>query len=95
MTQSLLDTVSDKTGYPPEMLELDMDMEADLGIDSIKRVEILSALQDRHPELPEIGAEALTELRTLGQIVEHTQGLMAGESTSERTGRRSEWHSDR
>ena len=84
LTQSLLDTVSDKTGYPPEMLELDMDMEADLGIDSIKRVEILSALQDRHPELPEIGAEALTELRTLGQIVEHTQGLMAGESTSER-----------
>ena len=29
--------VAEKTGYPVEMLELDMDMEADLGIDSIKR----------------------------------------------------------
>ena len=73
LTQSLLTTVGDKTGYPPEMLELDMDMEADLGIDSIKRVEILSALQDQHPELPEIDAEALTELRTLGQIIDFMQ----------------------
>jgi NAD(P)-dependent dehydrogenase (short-subunit alcohol dehydrogenase family)/acyl carrier protein len=73
LTQSLLATVSDKTGYPPEMLELDMDMEADLGIDSIKRVEILSALRDQHPDLPEVGAEALTELRTLGQIIDFMQ----------------------
>jgi hypothetical protein len=41
----LLDIVSEKTGYPSEMLELDMDMEADLGIDSIKRVEILGAMR--------------------------------------------------
>ncbi|MCZ6681867.1 MAG: acyltransferase domain-containing protein, partial [Planctomycetota bacterium] len=34
----VLDVVSDKTGYPVEMLDLDMDIEADLGIDSIKRV---------------------------------------------------------
>ena len=33
------------TGYPVEMLELDMTLDNDLGIDSIKRVEILSALQ--------------------------------------------------
>ena len=71
LTASLLDIVSDKTGYPAEMLELDMDMEADLGIDSIKRVEILSALQDKHPGLPEVEAEALAELRTLGQITEY------------------------
>ncbi|MFT6215679.1 MAG: polyketide-type polyunsaturated fatty acid synthase PfaA, partial [Roseivirga sp.] len=40
LTASLLQVVSEKTGYPTEMLELNMDMEADLGIDSIKRVEI-------------------------------------------------------
>ncbi|WP_245597656.1 type I polyketide synthase [Psychromonas aquimarina] len=65
----MLDVVADKTGYPAEMLELSMDMEADLGIDSIKRVEILGAVQDEIPQLPELNAEALAELRTLGQIV--------------------------
>ncbi|MBZ4192502.1 type I polyketide synthase [Niabella beijingensis] len=41
----LLQTVSDKTGYPVEMLGLDLDLEADLSIDSIKRMEIIGALQ--------------------------------------------------
>ncbi|NEP97473.1 MAG: hypothetical protein F6K59_00410 [Moorea sp. SIO3F7] len=71
--QTLLDVVSEKTGYPAEMLELDMDMEADLGIDSIKRVEILSALQEMYPDLPQANPEELGELRTLGQIVEYLQ----------------------
>ncbi len=53
------------------MLELDMDMEADLGIDSIKRVEILGAMQEQHPELPEVNPNELAELRTLREIVEH------------------------
>ncbi|NEP49422.1 MAG: polyketide synthase, partial [Moorea sp. SIO3C2] len=71
--ETLLDVVSEKTGYPAEMLELDMDMEADLGIDSIKRVEILSALQEMYPDLPQANPEQLGELRTLGQIVEYLQ----------------------
>ena len=68
---SLLDVVSDKTGYPKEMLELEMDMEADLGIDSIKRVEILGAIQELFPELPQVNPEELAELRTLRQIVDY------------------------
>ena len=39
--------VGEKTGYPLEMLEPGMDMESDLGIDSIKRVEILGAVKDK------------------------------------------------
>ncbi|NEO89209.1 MAG: hypothetical protein F6K56_02685 [Moorea sp. SIO3G5] len=73
ISQTLLDVVSEKTGYPAEMLELDMDMEADLGIDSIKRVEILGALQEMYPDLPQANPEQLGELRTLGQIVEYLQ----------------------
>jgi polyketide-type polyunsaturated fatty acid synthase PfaA len=69
LTQSFLQIVSEKTGYPTEMLELSMDMEADLGIDSIKRVEILGAMQEQYPELPTIAAENLVVLRTLEQIV--------------------------
>ncbi len=50
----LLKVVSDKTGYPSDMLNMEMELEADLGIDSIKRVEILSAMQDAVPALPEV-----------------------------------------
>jgi polyketide-type polyunsaturated fatty acid synthase PfaA len=66
---TLLTIVSEKTGYPVEMLELEMDMEADLGIDSIRRVEILGALQEQFPNLPTPDPEDLAEVRTLGQIV--------------------------
>ena len=52
--ETLLEVVADKTGYPTEMLSLDMNLDSDLGIDSIKRVEILSAIQERIPELPAV-----------------------------------------
>ena len=70
--------VADKTGYPPEMLNPEMNLEADLGIDSIKRVEILSAVQDAAPDMPEVDPNALAKLQTLGEIVAHMQGLMGG-----------------
>ncbi len=65
----LLEVVAEKTGYPVDILNLDMEMDSDLGIDSIKRVEILSALQQRIPEAPPVGPEHLGTLRTLRQIV--------------------------
>jgi polyketide-type polyunsaturated fatty acid synthase PfaA len=71
MSKSLLEVVSDKTGYPVEMLELEMDMEADLGIDSIKRVEILGEMQNIFSDLPPVKPNELAELRTLQQIVEY------------------------
>ncbi|PHY62904.1 type I polyketide synthase [Shewanella xiamenensis] len=67
--RTMMEVVADKTGYPVEMLELSMDMEADLGIDSIKRVEILGTVQDELPNLPELSPEDLAECRTLGEIV--------------------------
>ena len=48
----LVALVSDRTGYPAEMLTPEQDMEADLGIDSIKRVEILTSFARQFPELP-------------------------------------------
>jgi acyl transferase domain-containing protein/NAD(P)-dependent dehydrogenase (short-subunit alcohol dehydrogenase family) len=64
----LLEVVSQLTGYPVEMLALDMDIEADLGIDSIKRVEILATLEEKMPGLPPIPPDTLGSLKTLGQI---------------------------
>lgn len=68
---ALLSTIAEKTGYPSEMLELGMSLDADLGIDSIKRVEILSGLKERLPEAPEFGPDQLGTFHTLGDIVEY------------------------
>ncbi|UVO14902.1 acyltransferase domain-containing protein [Mycobacterium sp. SVM_VP21] len=72
----MLAVVADKTGYPVEMLDLSMALEADLGIDSIKRVEILSAVQDRVPSLPEVETATMAALVTLQEIVDYLQSLM-------------------
>ena len=67
----VLQTVADKTGYPREMLEPPMLLEADLGIDSIKRVEILSAVQKQLPGLPPVDAKVMGGLQTLAAISEY------------------------
>lgn len=73
IVEHLVNVVSDRTGYPPEMLDLDLDLEADLGIDSIKRIEILGSLQ-KESVLPSDSAdghmEELAKLKTLNAIVE-------------------------
>jgi acyl transferase domain-containing protein/NAD(P)-dependent dehydrogenase (short-subunit alcohol dehydrogenase family) len=43
--EALLRVVAERTGYPPAMLAPDLHLEADLGLDSIKRMEILAAVQ--------------------------------------------------
>ncbi|MBM5816763.1 MAG: hypothetical protein FJ083_09315, partial [Cyanobacteria bacterium K_Offshore_surface_m2_239] len=48
---SVLAIIADKTGYPVEALAPELDLEADLGIDSIKRVEILGAVSETFPAL--------------------------------------------
>ncbi|MDQ7772685.1 MAG: SDR family NAD(P)-dependent oxidoreductase, partial [Elusimicrobiales bacterium] len=54
-----------------ESLNPDMDMESDLGIDSIKRVAILSELQEKLPQAPRITPEQLGTIRTLRQVAAH------------------------
>ncbi|MCO4746201.1 MAG: SDR family oxidoreductase [Proteobacteria bacterium] len=77
MNALLLEVVSEKTGYPADMLTLEMELESDLGIDSIKRVEILSGMREKAPSLPEVDAAEMAELQTLGQIVEYMGGNAA------------------
>jgi NAD(P)-dependent dehydrogenase (short-subunit alcohol dehydrogenase family)/acyl carrier protein len=70
----LVEVVAEKTGYPAEMLEPGLTLDTDLGIDSIKRVEILSALQERLPQAPAIKPEHLGTLHTLGDIAAFLAG---------------------
>ncbi|MFF3445891.1 SDR family NAD(P)-dependent oxidoreductase [Streptomyces sp. NPDC002667] len=45
--QVVLEIISERTGYPLDMIEPDLDLEADLSIDSIKRAEIAGELARR------------------------------------------------
>jgi malonyl CoA-acyl carrier protein transacylase/acyl carrier protein len=67
---TLLDLVSDRTGYPREMLDLKLNLEADLGIDSIKRVEILGTFQQRTNLLGPGDMEALGQRKTLAEVID-------------------------
>ncbi|MGB1397572.1 MAG: phosphopantetheine-binding protein, partial [Planctomycetota bacterium] len=70
----LIEVVAEKTGYPQSAIDVNLDLEADLGIDSIKRVEILSALRQHRPDLEALPAETLGSLRTISSIVDHYSG---------------------
>jgi len=79
LIDSLYEIVSERTGYPRQMLDPTLDLEADLGIDSIKRVEILNNFRKLLPEFSqeklESGIEKLAGTKTLEGIIEWINGL--------------------
>src|SRR3979409_1812431 len=74
--QLVISIVSERTGYPIETLGIDLDLEADLSIDSIKRIEIIGELAQRLGLRVENGAgdadaivEELATRKTLRALV--------------------------
>ncbi len=79
----LLDTVSEKTGYPVDMLGLDLDLEADLSIDSIKRMEIIGTLREKlnisgSLEDSEDAIEKMASVKTLNGLITWIEDLANG-----------------
>uniref|UniRef100_A0A7S3B1N0 Carrier domain-containing protein n=1 Tax=Haptolina ericina TaxID=156174 RepID=A0A7S3B1N0_9EUKA len=67
-TRVVLEVLSEKTGFDAEMLELDMSISGELGLDSFKRHELLTEIQER------IGVEVqdvtvLAQTQTIGEVV--------------------------
>ncbi|MBT8221234.1 MAG: SDR family NAD(P)-dependent oxidoreductase, partial [Bacteroidia bacterium] len=67
--QKVLTLIAEKTGYPEDMLELDLDLEADLGIDTVKQAELFAEIRgeygiDRDDNLQ------LAEFPTLNHIIQ-------------------------
>ncbi|MBI5203220.1 MAG: acyltransferase domain-containing protein, partial [Elusimicrobia bacterium] len=60
--------VSEKTGYPAEMLELDLDMEADLGIDTVKQAELIGILREKYA-IPQQENLSLKDYPTLRHVI--------------------------
>jgi len=77
----LLDLVSERTGYPKEALSIDLDLEADLGVDSIKRVEVLGALAESieagaDGKQPNLEMEKLSVIKTLRGIADYVMSAI-------------------
>jgi acyl transferase domain-containing protein/NAD(P)H-dependent flavin oxidoreductase YrpB (nitropropane dioxygenase family)/NAD(P)-dependent dehydrogenase (short-subunit alcohol dehydrogenase family) len=82
MHQILTGLVSEITGYPEDMLKADQDLEAELGVDSIKRVEVIESalklLPDTASEELRRRLDELIRLKTIAQLAEQLQDV-AGE----------------
>ena len=84
----ILDIVSERTGYPRDMLDPDLDLESDLSIDSIKRIEIIGELAEKiglaggaDGGLDNDSVEKLAQLKTLRGIVEWIDTEAGGADT--------------
>ena len=48
LTARVVALVAEQTGYPPELLDLDLDLEADLGIDTVKQAELFAQVRETY-----------------------------------------------
>ncbi|HEY8984294.1 MAG TPA: acyltransferase domain-containing protein [Streptomyces sp.] len=77
LVRSLRELYAQALGYPPEVLTGDADLEADLGVDSIKQVELFSQALERHGRRQPPDGHRLTNHTTLDALAELLLGLPA------------------
>jgi malonyl CoA-acyl carrier protein transacylase len=65
----VLRIVAEQTGYPPEMLQPDLDLEADLGIDTVKQAEMFAAIREVY-DIPRDENIQLRDYPTLGHAIQ-------------------------
>ena len=70
----VLNVIGERTGYPASMIEDELDLESDLGIDSIKRLEIAGDLIREcgldTETIDEVDLEGLSKSRTVASMTE-------------------------
>ncbi len=60
--------MAETTGYPPEMLDPELDLEADLGVDTVKQAEVFAAVRAAF-EIPRDDNLKLRDYPTLAAVV--------------------------
>ena len=68
VTETVLAIVAEKTGYPVEMLDPDLDLEADLGIDTVKQAEMFAAIRQAY-QIPRDANLKLRDFPTLAHVI--------------------------
>ncbi|MDL1898524.1 beta-ketoacyl synthase, partial [Anaerolineae bacterium CFX7] len=74
VTEQVLDIVATKTGYPREMLDLDLDLEADLGVDTVKQAETFAAIRETF-DIPRQDNLKLRDYPTLKAVIEFVRTM--------------------
>lgn len=69
VTQKVLELISEKTGYPSDMLDLDLDLEADLGIDTVKQAEMFASVREEY-SIERDDSVQLREYNTLSSVIQ-------------------------
>jgi acyl transferase domain-containing protein/acyl carrier protein/NAD(P)-dependent dehydrogenase (short-subunit alcohol dehydrogenase family) len=64
----VLQIVAEKTGYPEDMLDLDLDLEADLGVDTVKQAEMFAAVRAAY-NIPRDENMKLRDFPTLAHVI--------------------------
>jgi acyl transferase domain-containing protein len=82
--KAIVEELVRRTGYPEEMLDPDLDLEAELGIDTVKQVAVLAAARQRFG-LPPDPAFRLRDANTLRKAVEALARRVAGDDPAPRT----------
>jgi malonyl CoA-acyl carrier protein transacylase len=77
--ESLILLVAQKTGYPRELLDPNLDMEADLGIDTVKQAEIFGAIREAYG-LPQEEGIQIKDYPTLAKVAGYVQERIGGAS---------------
>ena len=67
-TDAVLDIVAGLTGYPRDLLDLDLDLEADLGVDTVKQAEVFAAVRERFA-IPRQDNLRLRDFPTLTHVI--------------------------
>ena len=80
MTETVVAVVVEHTGYPADFIELDQDLEGELGIDTVKQAEIMADIRDRF-DLPIDEDFVLSDHPTLNHMIGYIQ-RMKGQSPS-------------
>jgi acyl transferase domain-containing protein len=79
LKDALIAALSERTGYPKQMLELDLDLEGDLGIDTVKQVEVFTKVRQQFG-LPRLEGTTLRDLNTLRKVLHHFEAQLRGET---------------
>ena len=66
--ERILALVVEKTGYPKDMLDLDLDLEADLGVDTVKQAEMFAAIREIY-NIPRDENRKLRDYPTLAHVI--------------------------
>src|SRR5208337_2456321 len=66
--ERILTLMVEKTGYPKDMLDLDLDLEADLGVDTVKQAEMFAAIREIY-NIPRDENRRLRDFPTLAHVI--------------------------